>query len=433
MRSGTKSAGFAALFPLALAAGLSHALPAGAQQESVLYSFGGKHGSAPERGVVADAAGDLFGTTFFGGKYGNGTVFELKPESTGYNQITLYEFTGGADGSRPNGGLAIAKDGSLYGVTLFGGANGAGVVFRLLPRTKGFREKVLYSFTGTTDGGQPVGTPLLGGGGSIIGATTVGGALGEGAVFVLTPTKPGYTESVAFSFPGSNNAGYAPQAGLVMNKHGSLFGTTSKGGGGSGCLTAGCGAVYELVNRGGTYNEKTVYVFAGGTVDGSTPLSPVVLDNATGNIYGTTELGGTKNNGTIFMLAPPSSGNKHYTESILYSFSGSADGSGPVGSMLWSNGNLYGTTTQGGSGCTLTGCGTVFELTPGSGNAPTTLYSFAGPPDGAEPQFTSLIMDSSGALYGTTHSGGARTTCTNGGTADGCGTIFKLVPKDRHR
>jgi uncharacterized repeat protein (TIGR03803 family) len=391
-------------------------------QETVLHSFGGNDGAAPAVGVVAGANGALYGTSIFGGTAGNGTVFALVPGARGYKEKVLYSFSGGTDGSRPLGGLVLGKNSVLFGVTFVGGNAGWGVVFKLKPAKSGYKESVLYSFSGGSDGGNPVGNLIRRKDGTLIGVTTEGGVCGLcGTVFALAPSRSGYVETTLYSFRGGSD-GYLPEAGLAVDRNGSIYGTTQWGGGGGGCGGGGCGTVVELVYANGSYTENTLHVFEGGS-DGANPAGALTVDNKTGTIFGTTQYGGTGNDGgTVFMLVPS---NCEYVETVLHSFTGT-DGFGPMSQLLRVSGRFYGTTFGGGA----SDYGTVYELRHSqSGYAFKSIHNFAGPPDGSDPEQSALIMDSNGALYGTTRSGGTVTNCGDGGSSNGCGTVFQLLPQ----
>lgn len=232
----------------------------------------------------------------------------------------------------------------------------------------------------------------------------------------------GYGKQVLYAFTGGND-GAEPQAGVIMDGAGSLYGTT-EGGGGSAHCSGGCGTVFELArNTGGGYTESVLYSFTGYGGDGASPVSGVTMDSA-GNLYGTTAYagnnctGGADGCGVVFKLAPKGAGGG-YTESVLYAFSGGSDGSNPAGALLLDGaGNLYGTAPYGGSSSCTRGCGTVFELAPnGSGGyAESTVYSFLGGVGGNGP-IGGLVADSAGDLYGMTAYGGS----------NGTGAVFELT------
>jgi uncharacterized repeat protein (TIGR03803 family) len=268
-------------------------------------------------------------------------------------------------------------------------------------------ENVLHSFTGQPgDGADPWANLTADSSGNLYGTTTGGGAYSVGSVFELVNSSGAYTEKVLFNFTNTNN-GADPEGNLIMDSSGNLYEMTTGGG------AYGSGSVFELVNSSGSYSENVLYSFQDYD-DGGYPRSGVIMD-ALGNLYGTTAQGANGNCvagcGTVFELVNSSGG---YAENVLYSFTGTAgDGGNPYASLIMdSSGNLYGTTTGGGAA----GDGTVFELINSSGSyTENVLYSFAGG-DGSFP-YAGLTMDSSGNLYGTTYGGGAYNA----------GTVFELV------
>jgi uncharacterized repeat protein (TIGR03803 family) len=353
--------------------------------------------------------------------------------------ITLHSFTGGSDGSNPNGRLIFDKSGAIFGTT---GANGTGAVgfgtvFKLTPPAKkggAWSESVLYSFMGGSDGGYPLAGLIFDSSGALYSTTQGGGAFGLGTVFKLAPpAKKGgaWSESVLYSFMGGSDGEYPGIAGVIFDKSGALYGTTERGGA-SGALCPdfpdlGCGTVFQLTppaSSGGVWTKSVLHSFTGG--DGAVPVSGVIFDKS-GALYGTTFSGGAGDNGTVFKLTPPASSGGIWSENVLYSFKGDSDGSTPFyGELVFHTGALYGTTIYGGGSATNCGrpgegCGTVFKLAPptSSGGAwsESVLYSFMGGSDGALP-VASLLFDKSGALYGVTGNGGAF----------GFGTVFKLAP-----
>jgi hypothetical protein len=400
-------------------------------QETVIHSFGGSDGAGPVSNLIPGDKGSFIGTTLFGG-IGAGTVFELTPSGSSYSEKVLYNFKGGLDGESPWGIVADAG-GTIYGITFLGGSsgnggNGWGTVFKLTPGGSGYTESVLYRFTGGTDAWEPVGPPVLDANGAIYGVSSFGGARNDGAVFKLAPNESGYVESVIYSFPGGSG-GQLPQAGLTIDKHASIYGTTMYGGSTQGYCGSdgGCGTVFKLTRKGSGYSESIIHAFNGS--DGNLPFGVVTSSERTGAIYGTTYWGGVKGVGVVFKLTPHGS---TYAESVLHNFKGNADGFLPEGTLLLGSGGvLYGTAALGGGGCHGIGCGAVFELMPSHpGYAFRVAYDFKKPIHGAEPQQTNLLSDASGAIYGVTRSGGSQTSCSDGGPggALGCGTVFKIVP-----
>src|ERR1017187_10025179 len=300
--------------------------------ETVLYNFtGGADGSYPQAGVIRDAAGNLYGTTYNGGTTGYGVVYKL--DTTGHETV-LYSFTGGADGGYPSAGVVGDSAGNLYGTTFSGGTANAGVVFRL---DQTGHETVLYSFTGGADGSGPYAGVIRDSAGNLYGTTYYGGAAVLGVVYKLDTTGH---ETVLHAFTGVAD-GSGPQAGVIRDPAGNLYGTTRSAG------TAGGGIVYKLDTTG---HETVLYNFT----RGSDPLAGVIRDSS-GNLYGTTANGGTANAGVVYKLDPTGH------ETVLYSFSGGADGSSPYAGVIRdSAGNVYGTTNQGGT----KGTGAVFKITP---------------------------------------------------------------------
>jgi hypothetical protein len=262
---------------------------------SVIYSFtGGKDGFAPAYGsLILDKAGNLYGTAEMGGK-GAGTVFELIHSKGGWKEKTLYQFAGGSDAGFPLAGLSWDAAGNLYGATVRGGAGNAGAVFQLKQIKAGWKEKVIYSFTGGNDGAYPeYGGVTLNAAGDVYGAVAGGGASGQGVVFELEPSKSGWKESVLYSFTGGSDGGQ-PFAGLTFNPAGNLFGATAYGANGD-------GTVFELAHTKSGWKESTLHIFA--VSDGAFPYGSVVIDGK-GRIYGTTFRGGSGSAGVVFEVTP---------------------------------------------------------------------------------------------------------------------------------
>ena len=374
MRSRNFSVGLTAVALIALAV-FGTATCAAAQQEKVLHSFSGRDGYLPQGGLTMDTPGNLYGTTSGFGLYGGGTAFELTPEGGSWRETVLHNFGRGTDGANPYAGLTFDASGNLYGTTTQGGTYGWGTVFELTPGTDGtWTEKVLHSFNLLSEAGSEA----------------------------------------------------TPYGGVILDASGNLYGTTSNGG-------DGVGAVFELTpTTGGDWTESVLYSFKQNGADGNTPYAGLTFD-ATGNLYGTTLLGGAYYDcyggeygcGTVFELTPTAGGG--WTEEILHEFDNNGiDGNYPYSTLVFdAQGNLYGTTFWGGTypNCSGNGygCGTVFELTPVAGGTWTEkiLHNFGdSSTDGFGPD-SSLIFDASGNLYGATLYGGA----SSGGTA------FKLLPR----
>ena len=332
------------------ATAISEPQTAGAQSdtppatETVLHSFGGPDGAGPPAGVIADGKGGFFGATIFGGTRGNGTVFQIKPKGDGtYTETVLYSITGGSDGYRPVGGVAMDAHGALY-VSPLGGGNagcfaGCGTVEKLTPGPKGYTETTIYRFNPSPDANQPVGTPVVDSSGAIYGVAQSGGLTGNGAVFELAPSKSGYTESVIYSLPGGAG-GYAPQSGLSIDAHGNIYGEATSGGLQNRRCSGGCGVIFELERSGSTFTPLTIYRFDG--ADGDYPDAPVTPDSATGVIYGTTQYGGVWVDGVVFALVPS---HGTYSETVIHAVpKGVQSGVFMSPMLLTKSGTLYGTT-----------------------------------------------------------------------------------------
>jgi len=265
-------------------------------KETVLYSFcpgGGvcTDGANPYAGLIRDAKGNLYGTTFGGGASGAGTVFKL---SMSGKETVRYTFTAGTDGGMPGAGLIRDAKGNLYGTTYMGGASGNGTVFKLDPTGK---ETVLYSFTGGTDGANPF-AGLIRAKGNFYGTTTTGVA-NKGTVFELSHVGGKWTEKTLYAFTGGTD-GANPSAGVILDAKGNIYGTTSNGGDLNSCNGLGCGVVFKLDTSG---TETVLYSFTGGD-DGANPVDVGVIQDVKGNLYGTTWQQGASGYGTVFKLTP---------------------------------------------------------------------------------------------------------------------------------
>ena len=374
-------------------------------QESVLYSFtGGGDGGLPHAGLILDAAGNLYGTTLSGGaanceNLGCGVVYKIDPSG---HETVLYAFTGRKDGANPAAGVIADPVGNLYGTTQYGGVTrctrGCGVVYMLSPSGQ---ETVLYTFTLGEGGSNPTAGVVRDGTANLFGTTDYEGAHGVGTVYKLDSANE---FQVMYAFPtGAHENPSLPNTGLVLDTAGNLYGATSSGD------LAPEGLIYELQQSG---NMTTLSTFP--PADGGTNPYAGVTRDAAGNLYGTTAYGGANNAGTVFEI--DSAGK----ETVLYSFTGGADGGYPQGGVvLDSAGNLYGSTYGGGGGglgsdsCVYGGCGVVFKLD--TAGQETVLYSFTGGMDGELPQF-GVILDAEGNLYGTA------------AVIDVGGVVYKVTP-----
>ena len=432
--------------------------------EKVLFGFQGfPDGATPAGGAVFDTTGNLYGATQTGGSEGNGGVFKLSPPAQkggAWTETLLYSFLGNLknDGEWPSGGLVIDGSGNLYGVTAYGGTGGCqllgipmgcGVVYEISPpgeKEGQWTETILHSFQSGSDGYLPNGNLVLGSAGNLYGATAYGGGYGScnapyyqycGTVFELSPptTKGGHwAEKVLYSFKGvadgkNSGDGANPNGGLVLDKTGSIYGTTNFGGnnlkgqclGGAG--GTGCGIVFALeppTKKGGRWTEKLVHRFNG--QDGSNSAAGVVFDG-NGNLYGTTSAGPQNGFGLVFELRKPSERVHYWMETVLCLFNNGSNGAYPIAGLVFdAKGDLYGTATGGDQ----SPGGNVFQLKPPSrkgGSWPLKiLHGFLGSPDGAHPT-AGLVLDKTGNLYGTTQWGGSGQSCQGG-----CGTVFEVSP-----
>jgi uncharacterized repeat protein (TIGR03803 family) len=322
----------------------------------------------------------------------------------------LHKFKGGTDGGHPTATLIFDAAGDLYGTTREGGVNTMGTVFKLIPNSNGsWTESVLYRFAGGSDGEFPQAGLIFDGAGNLYGTT-------PDTVFRLKPNSDGtWTESVLYNFCQLNKCadGVGSDAGLVFDGAGNLYGTTSAGG----TTNCGCGTVFKLTpNSDGSWTESVLYSFD--AFHGADPGAGLIFD-AAGNLYGTAIGGGqTCGNmsscGLVFKLTPNMDGT--WKEHVLYAFRGGKDGGAPYDSLTFdAAGNLYGTT----SGVNDAGLGTVFKLAPKShgGWKESVLHRFAKD-TGANP-YAGLTLDASGNLYGTAYYGGSAND----------GVVFKLAPR----
>ncbi len=392
----------------------------------VLHSFaGGNDGSIPSANVIADATGNLYGTTAAGGSknfclggVGCGVVFEMSPPKAAggpWKETVLYRFSGGTDGSSPGAGLVEDAQGNLYGTTPYGGDQGnpncpgntgCGVVFKLSSnQAGGWTETVVYTFEYVTDGAQPFANLVFDSAGNLYGTASIGGGglecgLGCGTVFELSPDgSGGWTESTLYQFQGADDGG-EPLAGLAIDQAGNLYGTTNGGG------MLGGGTVFELSppdGHGEVWAENTLYSFS---MNAGQPRAGVIFDPQ-GNIYGTTK---TKN-GTVFEL---SESNGVWTGDTIYSFTGGRFESLTGGLVRDNADNLYGPKSG-------PSCGAIYRLQNGNGQWNEAELIFKEGTSGPCVPGGALTFGKWSALYGTSTEGG---TCG----ANGCGTVFGILP-----
>lgn len=407
-------AGFILAFAVTWLA-VSSVPPAQAQTFTVLYAFNAPpDGDLPLSGVIRDADGNLYGTTYGGGTYGYGTVFKVDTNGT---ETVLYSFAGGTDGADPVGGLVRDTGGNLYGATDGGGnadcgnyGSDCGTIYKV---DSNGNETVLYRFAGLPDGHSADSSLYVADDGSLYGTTEAGGdaacnpGYGCGTVFKIDTQG---NETILHTFTGIRELdGAFPDAGLVADAKGYLYSTTNLGGAptcgdaGRPEEVAGCGTVFKIDMQG----KETILHRFSAEIGGESPSFPVMFDKA-GNMYSTAG-GGNQYNGVVFELSP------RRQERVLYNFSYN-QGYPSAGLVRDHKGNLYSTTREGGDYYE----GTVYKLDP-AGNM-TVLHSFSGYSDGGFPDGT-LIMDQQGNLYGTARDGGNH-DCGE----YGCGVVFKITP-----
>lgn len=379
---------------LGVAIALLFSLPVGAEAAStrILHSFNNIDGSVLDAGLTPDADGSFVGVTSQGasdGSLGNGFLFRI--QQSGRFKI-LHEFAG-ADGSSPQGEVAINGKGAIFGATRFSGTAdggcGCGLVYKRGPKGD---FSVVYRFKGGADGGYPHSALLLDGSGALYGSAEGLSGITAAVVFKIAPDG---TETVLHTFTAATGD-HPDSSGVVMDAAGALYGTTSRGG------DFGDGVVYKISPKG---KYTVLHHFAGGPGDGDGPSDGVTLAQD-GSLYGTTKFGGSSGGGVVFKI------NAKGRYSVVHAFE-SSNGRFPIARpFLGSDGALYGTTSQGGGSCD---CGVAFKLTQKGRYS--VLHRFTANPDGREPA-AGLAADAKGRLYGTTHFGG---------TSDR-GTVFRVIP-----
>jgi len=389
-----------------------------AQTYTVIHDFtGGGDGGDPYNGLTIDAAGEFYGTAAVGGSYGHGVVFKLARGGPNWAFTTVYSFAGGSDGASPQGRIAIASNGALYGTTDGGGGQGCstygcGTVFRLIPpitipktaRTT-WTEVPIHIFNGN-DGSHPQGDLTFDDSGNIYGTTIGGGDFNWGTVYELSRSGQVWTHNILFS--ARNDAdGAEPHGGVIFDKSGNLYGVCQ-------FSSVGLGTAFQLSPSGSEWAEHTIHSFNFGGDNGAEPLGGLLIDDL-GNLFGGTLYGGSfPAGGAVYELTPSGNG---WTYATIHSFT-DGDG-GPVDKLIMdAAGNLYGTTLTGGA----YGQGTVFKLTPSGGAwIHTSLHDFCQAgypcPDGYEPM-SALVLDGQGNIYGTALRGGA----------SGHGVVFEITP-----
>jgi uncharacterized repeat protein (TIGR03803 family) len=399
---------FAALFTC-----LASCAPRSSASDSIktLYSFAETpDGRYPQGSLVRDTSGNLYGTTYSGGSKNNGTVFEVSPATGGtWTERILYNFAGGNDGANPTAGLALDQEGNLYGAAVYGGnkacSGGCGTVFRLHPVPNGtWQFSVVHQFKGY-DGAYPNQSLTFDGLGGIYGATKNGGTYSYGVIYQLfRPTRNTYEFDVLHDFTGGADGSYPASPTITVG--GFIYGVTFGGG------KFGKGTAFELLpTLHGPWYSRVIYTFKG--LDGANPESPL-NSNYSAGFYGLTYAGGAYGFGTAYELAYAAG--TGWTENVIYSFTGLADGANPNGPIVsGGSSSLYGTTTQGNNSS-----GSVFELSPNTSGSwtETTIESFMGMNGGGIGPQNGVVTDNSGNLFGVTQYGGAY----------GNGTVYEISP-----
>ncbi|HEX6503110.1 MAG TPA: choice-of-anchor tandem repeat GloVer-containing protein [Terriglobales bacterium] len=344
----------------------------------IIYSFaGGSDGEYLDTDLIIDSMGNLYGTSVQGGDFASGTVWELSPTANGWSHSVLYSFTGGADGGEPYKGATLDAQGNLYGTAVTGGGGfcegGCGVLWKLTRSASGWTQSVIHTFTGGEDGSGPGSGLTLGENGTLFGMTPTGGANGQGVIFQLRSATNGtWKFTVLHAFTGGSDGGGA-SAGRLLRYKGSLYGVTTTGG------ANGQGVVFQLTRTAGIWQFKTLYAFQG-QPDAGFPYGGLAVDS-NGNLYGTTYYDGANNLGSVYELTPQPDGT--WKEAVLYSFQGGRDGSGSIGNLVFTNtGAIYGTTSAGGASCDCGTIFKLTAGLDGA-RKEIVVYRFHGAPDGA--------------------------------------------------
>ena len=372
-----------------------------AQTYTVLHNFtGGQDGGTSFAPLTMDNAGNLYGTAYHGGTAKQGVVFKLTRKGGSFVFNTLHSF-GDGEGNGPYSKVTIGPDGSLYGTTQTGVLGpgceglGCGTVFNLKPPPTACKSalcawsySLVYQFpAGGNSGAFPTSAPVFDHNGNMLGATP--GDVSYGNVYELKPSNGSWTQSVLHSFTGGSDGNY-PAGDVIWDQAGNLYGVTYMGG------TSGDGVVYQMAPSGSGWTENVLHSFDPAS-DGANPDAGLIFDKS-GNLYGTTTGDSTDGVGTVFMLSPAGGA---WTSTVLYRFSKWEE---PRASLAMdAAGNLYGTADRGGKDRG----GTIFKLTPGGGGwTYSVLKEFIDPCDeGCFPR-GGVILDASGNLYGTTSGGG---------------------------
>lgn len=385
------------------------ATTAWASTTKLVYSFAGNgDGEYTDTELVMDSAGNFYGTSVQGGMFGGGTVFQVTPAGV---HTVLYDFTGGADGGEPYKGVTLDAQGNLYGTAVTGGGGscegGCGVVFKLTNSGGTWTQSVIHTFTGS-DGSGPGSPVAIDKHGNVYGTTPTGGANGVGVVYQLRSDATGnWKLRVIHTFTGGSDGSGGSASRLLIDAAGNLYGVCTVGG------VNGFGTVFEMHPNQGKWLFTTLYAFKD-SPDAALPYGGLIFDKQ-GNLYGTTYYAGVNDLGTVYKLTHT---NGTWTESVLYSFKGGADGASPISSLVAdAAGNLYGTTSEGGAAAC--GCGVIFKMSRGATGkwTETVAYRFPGTPNPGF-AYNGMVSDSAGNFYGATVHGGSGND----------GAIYKFTP-----
>lgn len=377
------------------------------QNKTTLYSFpGGLAGAVPDQTPIFGPDGALYGTTQQGGGGGGGVpecgmAYRLAPPAPGqtaWTKTDLAYFSPRPWPCIPWGSMTFGDKGVLYGFSWIGGTYSQGTLFRLTPTANTWDIATLFKFPGGAGGARPTGQPLLDATGAIYGVADSGGTYGKGLVFKLTPGST-WTQTVLHHF-GAPGDGQYPLAGLIADTYGALYGTTNSGG------ASDKGTVFRLTpptTSGGAWTSEVLFSFSG--VDGWQPRGRLTIDSD-GSLFGTTMSGGAYGKGSVYRLAPPAAGQTRWTHAVLYNFRGNLDGANPESGVIMGRSHfLYGTTTQGGgSNCGIAYRLIPPDATYTQWRR-LILHSFACGADGKYPS-PGLVSSTHGELYGVTLFGG---------------------------
>jgi uncharacterized repeat protein (TIGR03803 family) len=382
-------------------------VPAAGAQATIktLFTWTGGGGN-PLGNLVFDSAGNLYGTT---ADTEGTTVFQLSPNSDGtWTQHVLWASNGGTDPIQIQPGVVFDASGNIYLTSFFGGNSNCGTVFKVTHNSDGtWTESKLLDFDCAAGGAEPSAGVTFDKAGNLYGMATEGGSFGHGLVFQLSPNADGsWTEHAVHNFTGGSDGAYPDHGFLVFDSSGAMYGSAAVGAHAGNCSIfgfVGCGTIFKLTpHTGGTWTFTVLHTFTGGT-DGGNPESTLLFDKS-GNLYGTTYGGGQFGFGVAYELIPHANGK--WGEKVLHTFKGGGDGTNPIGGLIFDTaGNLYGTTFYGGNTqCNIAGnpigCGIVYELTANASGTWTqkVLTRFHGTPNSTPGN--DLVMDSHGNFFG---------------------------------